>query len=207
MKKWVSLALCFVVLFTLAGCGDSALPARTGKQPTGVNDVLEELIADEDSKKDDTGSQVSETASDNADERQTGVNADAPKPETIDESEIAEGNTEGVDIDLTVLSSTMVYSEVYNMMVSPENYIGKTVKMEGSFASYHDEATGNYYFACIIMDATACCSQGMEFVLTDDYTYPDDYPKDGGEICVVGVFDTYQEGDYTYCTLRNARIV
>ena len=37
--------------------------------------------------------------------------------------------------------------------------------------------------------------------------YPDDYPNEGGDICVVGVFDTYQEGDYTYCTLRNAKIV
>ena len=30
----------------------------------------------------------------------------------------------GGDVDLTVLSSTMVYSEVYNMMVSPDNYKG-----------------------------------------------------------------------------------
>ena len=86
------------------------------------------------------------------------------------------------------------------MMVSPEQYIGKTVKMDGLFAYYHDESTGNYYFACIIQDATACCAQGIEFVLTEDYVYPDDYPEVDEEICVVGVFDTYQEGDYTYCT-------
>lgn len=207
MKKWVSLVLCFVVLFTLAGCGDNASSGRTGNQPAGVNDVLEAGMADEDSKKDGAGSQASETTSDNGDERQNGVNTDAPEPEPINESEIAAGSTEGIDVDLTVLSSTMVYSEVYNMMISPENYIGKTVKMDGSFAFYHDEAAGNYYFACIIADATACCSQGIEFVLTDDYTYPDDYPEEGGDICVIGVFDTYQEGDYTYCTLRNARIV
>ena len=60
--------------------------------------------------------------------------------------------------------------------------------------------------ACIISDATACCSQGIEFVLTDEYTYPDDYLKEGEKICVIETFDTYQEGDYTYCTLRNARI-
>jgi len=48
--------------------------------------------------------------------------------------------------------------------------------------------------------------EGIEFALTDDYTYPDDYPEEGGNICVVGIFDTYQEGDNTYCTLRNAKI-
>ena len=56
-------------------------------------------------------------------------------------------------------------------------------------------------------DAAACCSQGIEFVLTDEYSYPDDYPEEGREICVVGVFDTYQEGGYTYCTLRDAKML
>lgn len=72
---------------------------------------------------------------------------------------------------------------------------------------YHDDTTDNYYFTCIIQDATACCAQGIEFVLTDDYIYPDDYPKADEEICVSGVFDTYMEGDYTYCTLRNAKLL
>ena len=64
-----------------------------------------------------------------------------------------------------------------------------------------------YYFACIIKDATACCAQGIGFVLADDYTYPDDYPELDTEICVVGVFNTYKEGDYTYCTLREAKMI
>lgn len=205
MRKWIGLFLCLVLIIIAAGCGNSSSSGRTGNQPAGVNDVLEAGMAEEDSKK-EIASQNAESATDNiGNERKNGVNEDAPEPEPINESEIAVGSAEGIDVDLTTLSSTMVYSEVYNMMVSPDNYIGKTVKMDGMFALYHDEAADKYYFACIIADATACCSQGIEFVLTDDYTYPDDYPEEGGDICVVGVFDTYQEGDYTYCTLRNAR--
>ena len=114
---------------------------------------------------------------------------------------------EGVDVDLTILSATMVYSEVYNMMTSPQDYMGKTVKMRGTFDCYHDEATDRYYFACIIKDATACCAQGIEFELSGAHSYPNDYPSIGDTICVVGVFDTYREGDYTYCTLRNAKML
>ena len=33
-------------------------------------------------------------------------------------------DTAALDIDLTVLSSTMVYSEVYSMMSFPDDYIG-----------------------------------------------------------------------------------
>ena len=109
-----------------------------------------------------------------------------------------------VDVDLTKLSSTMVYSEVYNMTSAPETYLGKTVRMKGNFSVYKDEASGNIYFACLIADATACCSQGIEFVLTGEHSYPKDYPKEGSEITVSGVFGTYREGEYTYCQLTDA---
>ena len=207
MKKRLILFICSAVIFTFAGCGDNDSSGRSGNQPAGVNDVLKAGMAEEDNKKTGTESQASESIVDNGDERQSGVNEDAPEPEPVSTAEIPAGSAEGIDIDLTVLSATMVYSEVYNMLVTPENYIGKTVKMDGMYTHYYDEVTGNHYFSCIIADATACCSQGLEFVLTNDYTYPDDYPEEGVDICVVGVFDTYQEGDYTYCTLREAKIV
>ena len=109
-----------------------------------------------------------------------------------------------IDVDLTKLSSTMVYSEVYNMMVSPDNYTGKTVKMNGAFAYYEDPETKAQYFACIIADATACCSQGLEFILTGEHTYPNDYPELNSEITVTGTFETYEENGYNYCRLVNA---
>ena len=114
---------------------------------------------------------------------------------------------EAVDVDLTALSSIMVYSEVFHMVSAPEDYIGKTVKMDGVFAHFHDDATGGDYFACIVQDATACCAEGIEFVLAGEHRYPEDYPAPDQEICVVGVFDTYLEGGQTYCTLRNARLL
>ena len=107
---------------------------------------------------------------------------------------------------MTQLSSTMVYSEVYNMMMTPEDFIGKTVRMEGFFAMQHDDATGNDYYACIIQDATACCSQGIEFIPPADMKYPDDFPELDSIITVSGVFDTYEEDGYKYCTLRDSVI-
>ena len=113
-------------------------------------------------------------------------------------------SADGIDVDLTKLSSTMVYSEVYNMMVSPDNYTGKTVKMNGAFAYYEDPETKKQYFACIIADATACCSQGLEFILTGEHTYPNDYPEVYSDITVTGTFETYEENGYNYCRLVNA---
>ena len=96
----------------------------------------------------------------------------------------------------------MVYAEVYNLVTKPEENLGKTVKMNGTFAV--GEGDGRYYFACLIADATACCSQGIEFILADEREYPADYPEIGSEITVTGVFDTYYEGSQLYCQLIDA---
>ena len=106
-----------------------------------------------------------------------------------------------VDIDLTSLSSTMVYSEVYNIMSNPDEYIGKTIRMNGAFATDDNEI---YYF-CIIKDATACCQQGLEFILKGTQ-YPDGYPDIGADFTVQGTFERYMEGDQPYYHLIDAEL-
>ena len=96
--------------------------------------------------------------------------------ETPGESEQPQASADGVDVDLTVLSSTMVYSEVYNMLYNdPAHYLGKTVKARGTFSIYQLVTDGVLQpdpvsYACIISDAAACCAEGMEFVLEGDLT-------------------------------------
>ena len=90
--------------------------------------------------------------------------------ETPGESEPSQPYAGKVDVDLTVLSSTMVYSEVYNMLYNdPAHYLGKTVKARGEFSIYQLVTDGVLQpdpvsYACIISDAAACCAEGMEFV-------------------------------------------
>lgn len=130
----------------------------------------------------------------------------APEAETSAGTEAAAPETDGVDVDLTQLSSTMVYSEVYAMVCAPEDYLGKTVRMRGLFAS--QEVEGQRLYACIIQDATACCAQGLEF----EPENAEKLPEPGAEITVQGTFDCYQEetGDgnfYLYLVLRDATIL
>lgn len=116
-----------------------------------------------------------------------------------------DNSSEKIDVDLTTLSSTMVYSEVNNMVTTPSDYIGKRVKMQGAFAVY-EEGT-DVYLACIIADATACCQQGLEFSLKEQKQYPNDFPDLGTEITVVGIFSTYKQGENLYCQLTNAEMI
>ncbi len=214
-KGFLVLVMCFTFLST--GCGNNmGGSAKSDAAAGSVEDVLNQKISEEDNiqsaeekMSEDQTEESQESLIGSSDSTYEEASADDGKDMIIAEKTVNEDGHEenaaaGVDVDLTVLSSTMVYSEVYNMMISPNNYIGKTVKMKGQFVPYYDESTGKYYFACFISDATACCSQGIEFILTDDYSYPEDYPMEGDTICVVGTFDTYMEGENMYCTLKNA---
>ena len=207
MKKMRYIAALTLVVLITSGCADDSDAARSkpGNGAKTIDDLIEEqnaasdmssLIAeygeyeeeDEDASYDDILG-----ASDSS--------AAASSFHTAEEIDV-----EGDYVDLTKQSSTKIYTTVYNMMYYPENFVGKTIKMTGNYSEYIAEDTGKRYFACIIKDATACCSQGVEFELTEDYKYPDNYPKEADPITVEGVFDLYKEGEYQYCTLRNAKL-
>ncbi len=216
-KKIISILLTAIAVVIITSCGKNGNTAgRDMNAQTNVQSVLEQGMAAQDNADEPdnaviTDDEITDEQNDTNNEaagEQTDMNDDAAGElsDTENENTGMQAGTDGVDVDLTVLSSTMVYSEVYDMMYYPENYIGKSVKMKGMYAGYHDESTDKYYHACIIQDATACCAQGIEFEPIDDYKYPDDYPAEGQEVCVTGVFDTYEEGENTYCTLKDARL-
>ena len=84
---------------------------------------------------------------------------------------------------------------------------GKHVILENPFTVYYDEAKDKYHFACFVSDAAACCRQGIEFILEGDNVYPEDYPAEGAEITIQGVFGTYEEDGGTYWSLTGARFI
>ena len=138
MKKTVCLLIVMLFCFSFFGCGSSSVGrVKTGSQGKTVDDVIQEQMS---------GQETTSAAA-----------------YTTPSGAASAANAGPVDVDLTQMSSTMVYSEVYSMMNSPENYMGKRVRMRGSFA--FAEGDNKYYFACLISDATACCAQGIEFVL------------------------------------------
>lgn len=101
-------------------------------------------------------------------------------------------------VDLTLLSSTMVFAEVYAMKTKPESYVGKTIKMNGLYYAGYNPDLDVYYHFVIVEDATACCAQGLEFRMNGAYTYPGDYPDDQTPVEVTGVWSSYLESGTTF---------
>ena len=175
MKRLLILLLVFSIVVTLCACSsDNAAQRNSGGSKT-VQDVLNQ-----------------------------GEATEAPTAVATQANSTTAAPSTDVDVDLTVLSPTMVYSEVQNMMQKPDDYMGKSVRMAGTFAV--SKGDNRMYYACLVKDATACCAKGIEFLWEGEHSYPDDYPEEGTEITVVGEFDRYYEGEYLYLQLINAQL-
>lgn len=68
-----------------------------------------------------------------------------------------------VDLDLSKMNADFAYAFIFQIVVEPEKYEGKTVRMNGTYEAYYDNAPYGRHDYCIITDVLACCAQGLEF--------------------------------------------
>ena len=113
-----------------------------------------------------------------------------------------------IDIDLTTMNATMVYSQVYDMLDKPSSYINKVIKVTGPFRPYESYDPDYCYPAIVVQDATACCANGLEFLLYDvprcSMKGGNGYPLYNETATIIGRFETYIEDASLYVHLVDA---
>ena len=112
-----------------------------------------------------------------------------------------------VDLDLSTMSATAIYSEVSNMMTDPKKYVGKTIKVKGYYTVSIDPGTGERYTYCLIPDATECCQQGLLFKLKKGEASK--LPAENKKFVISGKFTLKalpEDKNATYVELENAKI-
>ena len=109
---------------------------------------------------------------------------------------------EDVDLDISKLSSMLVYSQVVSMLDAPDQYLDKTIKIKGQYYALYYEPMQQYCHYVVVGDASMCCQAGIEFIWNGDHTHPDDYPEEQKTIEIVGLFSSYEELDETYYALQ-----
>ena len=208
IKKITCLIMASVfVCASLTACGSGSKESRLDGS-NNVQNAIDEQIAKESSTEEATTEApkaLVEPTTEATEEKTT----EAKKEEATPSEAASKPNEvyDKIDIDLTTMSSDMVYSTVYQMMYEPDDFVGKVVKMSGAYYPSWYDATQQYYHYVIIKDATACCQQGMEFVWGDgSHVYPDEYPAEQTEVEVVGVYELYKDNpddQMEYCRLKD----
>lgn len=220
MKKKTLTLIAVGMMCLMTACGDSGKASSRQGSTNQVENAIQSQIEIENGKAvvdDNPGG-----ASTQATEEQ--VVKQAPTEQVTTEQPVSEDTTASteavideskgepdpnVDIDLSVMGSDMIYATVYDMMAHPENYVGKTIKIEGDYTNGYYEPTDKWYHYCFISDAAACCQQGLEFTWDDGSHELDEFPADGARILVEGTFETYkdfEDDQFTYCQLADASL-
>ncbi len=114
------------------------------------------------------------------------------------------GGSKTADIDLTAMSETMVFSSLNDMLIKPSDYDGKTVKITGQCAVYHEDSENKDYYALIMVDSTGCCTQVLEFDLKDGESGKG-FVNDE-EITINGTFSWEKIGESNLCTLKDVTL-
>ena len=200
----IVLVLTLLNLSLLSACAKGKYASnKLADKNNKVANVVNEQIKKEESKVNTNNSKVDETKESISETKE--INATGSSNKGNETTNKAKDTS--VDYDLTTMNSDMVYASVYQLMVDPETYVGKTFKMQGTYYSTFYEPTNKYYHYVIIEDAAACCAQGLEFVWGDgSHVYPDEYPANESRVEVSGTFETYKEGEdeRLYCRIVNA---
>ena len=200
----IVLVLTLLNLSLLSACAKGKYASnKLADKNNKVANVVNEQIKKEESKVNTNNSKVDETKESISETKESNATGSSNKGNELTDK----AKDTGVDYDLTTMNSDMVYASVYQLMVDPETYVGKTFKMQGTYYSTFYEPTNKYYHYVIIEDAAACCAQGLEFVWGDgSHVYPDEYPANESRVEVSGTFETYKEGEdeRLYCRIVNA---
>lgn len=100
-------------------------------------------------------------------------------------------------LDLSDMSYTMAYAQVYSMVMAPKRHQGETLKIKGSYYGFQTE-DGQDVHLILIMDEAGCCEVGMEFQITGNLAWPQDYPPNNSIILLTGLLDIIHHGDNPY---------
>ena len=123
MKKLIKYMMLFLCILLMTGCSNKkSVGGKNITTANSVDKIINEQINNENKDKTtDNKNLLSSNDSSKGTEN------------AIKDTEGTQKTKGTVDYDLTQMSSDLVYATVYQMMVTPEEYEGKTFRIDGNF--------------------------------------------------------------------------
>ncbi len=144
-----------------------------------------------------------------------GASAPSDSSGEVTDADVVEVTQEAVDteaeehvdeIDLTMMSPTMLFAEVVNMTRTPKKYDGAMVTLRGGLMILAvDLETGVGSYSCYVEDATKCCQRGIGFTI-DRPLEDTSILVEGSEVIIKGTFEIYEMGGRNFVRIADCEI-
>ena len=183
MKKIQSVALIFV-MFAVSSCSAKKSYSADGvPKQNKVANIIEEKIKEEESSEIKPSDSARQEETGNSENYESGESFDSGTENASSQNtdnttqisfssnydfygssveEISAPKTD-VELDLSKMNADLAYAFIFQIVIEPEKYTGKTIRMSGTYEAYYDNEPLSQHDYCIITDVLACCAQGLEF--------------------------------------------
>lgn len=195
MKKVIYQSLCVLLTLSLTACGQAQTNPSANKVGASPNTSSVSAVLEQKTKEAEQASPSSNPpASPEPDSETVPEPSSQPPAKSKPNNRLKpDGTYDKIDLDLSQFSETLVLAELTNMMIMPEDYEGKVIRIKGHFSHYTQPKTKEICHLVFLMDATACCGQVLDFVLHDPNAHPENEIEQDSEITVTGLFEIYEE--------------
>ena len=193
-KEIVQISASILILLAASSCSEKKSYSAGGvPKQNKVANIIEEKIKEEESSEIKPSDSARQEETGNSENYESGENfgngtENAPSQNTESATQNSSGSAQAsssstydfygsgfeeisapktdVELDLSKMNADFAYAFIFQLVVEPEKYEGKTVRMSGTYEAYYDNTPYGRHDYCIITDVRACCAQGLEFEST-----------------------------------------
>ncbi len=130
----------------------------------------------------------------------TGCTVDRAPQDSSPQDLDAPASAAAPDSDVVELTEDMYVTYINEIYTNSEDYLGRTIKLEGMFASAYDESSGANYTYVYRVGPGCCGNDGS--MCGFEFTWGGEMPENGDWIEVIGTLDEYEQNGVAYLTLR-----
>ncbi|MDR1821216.1 MAG: hypothetical protein LBQ91_02145 [Oscillospiraceae bacterium] len=111
------------------------------------------------------------------------------------------GSTAAVSDGTIEIKEKVFVSQTNDIYANTEDYLGKTIKLEGIFTVYDSVSVnpGSDKYYCVIRYGPGCC--GYDANCGFEVVWDKEYPEDNAWVEAVGILEEYDDGGYMYLRL------
>jgi hypothetical protein len=132
------------------------------------------------------------------------ANAGAAPLEVTRADSLEQDKVEKIAEAVVEIKEKMFIAQTNDVYLNPEDYLGRTIKLEGLFKAYSEEDYGASY-CFVIRYGPGCCgndgSAGFEVAWDEGFTLEPLYPEEDAWVEAVGTLKSYEEDGFPYLYL------
>jgi len=122
---------------------------------------------------------------------------------TVSDPKQEDAQFQTADSEVVEIKEKMFVTQANDVYINTEDYLGKTIQLEGMFDQYTDETTGKIYYS-VFRYGPGCC--GYDANAGFEVIWDGEYPNVNDWVQAVGILEIYEEAGSKFLRLKLSQL-